>query len=120
MTAPDSLSRIANNHSTVRLGSLPETLHLKLLLPGNKDSQSLVIRQHTLKRDIESRGVPKSNQGEQCGNVFGHRCIVDIAIHLIGTRQELIKNISAKSNHIGDSDTAPHRKPATNPIPERI
>ena len=120
VSAPDSLSRIANNHCTVSPGSLAETLHLKLLFPGNKDSQPLVIRQHTLKRDIKSRGIPKSNQGKQCGNVFGHRGIVDIAIHLIGTRQELIKNIGAKSNHIGDTDAAPHRKPTANPVPQRI
>ena len=78
----------------------------------------LIIRQQSLRLSTVEIIVPDADEGQNDRQVLFQLGRLEMPVHLVRARQELVKVLVADREGDGEADRGPERVAAANPVPE--
>lgn len=87
------------------------TYHLQLV-------QVLIVRQQSMCLSLEEIIVPNADESKDDGQVLFELGSLEVLVHLVGTRQELLEVIEADGKGDRETDGRPEGVAAADPVPE--
>ena len=115
---PDDGTSLVVDSLGVLCDEFAVAFHLKLLQIVGKASHVLVVRENSNGISAVEVVVPDSNQGHDHGKIVFQFGRLEVAVHLVGTFEELLEALVSDDEGDRQANGGPEGVSSANPVPE--